>query len=189
MMIMLTMLIILIIPNFNPNFRLYLLFVFLLTWFIFANYGGQSQRDVIEATFSQLYIAVFLLLLVSIARDWWKDVKVGSQIFLEFLFSLFQESVRSDNLAKDTIKGKLDTSSPKLILQLVNSWSDSNLSIEMFYRLAPIGQTSFSALVFRYCSFPPVSNPQSLCFSVFWSSGKRSLKDRSMVKPEKQDGP
>ena len=77
MMIMLTMTIILIGPKFNPNFRLYLLFVFLLTWFIFANYGGQSQREVIEATFSQLYIAVFLLLLVSIARDWWKDVKVG----------------------------------------------------------------------------------------------------------------
>ena len=120
-MIMLTLTIILIGPNFNRNLRLYLLFVFLLTWFIFANYGGQSQREVIEATFSQLYIAVFLLLLVSIARDWWKDVKVGSQLFLEFLISPFQESVRSDNLAKDTIKGKLDTSSPKLLLQLVNS--------------------------------------------------------------------
>ena len=88
---MLTMTIILIDPNFNCNLRLYLLFVFLLTWFIFANYGGQSQREVIEATFSQLYIAVFLLLLVSIARDWWKDVKVGSQMFWSF-YSLYFRS-------------------------------------------------------------------------------------------------
>ena len=181
MMIMLTLTIILI----GPNFRLYLLFVFLLTWFIFANYGGQSQRDVIEATFSQLYIAVFLLLLVSIARDWWKDVKVGSQMFLEFLISPVQESVRSDNLAKDTIKGKLDTSSPKLLLQLVNSWSDSHLSIKMFYRLPPIGRTSFFALVLLFCSFPPVSNPPSLCCLVFSSSGSTSP---SSVKDSNETG-
>merc|ERR1719510_1137517 len=49
-------------------------------------------------------------MVVSIGRDWWKDIK---------------ESVRSDNLSSGTIKGKLDTSSPRLILQLVSSnWPD-----------------------------------------------------------------
>ena len=106
-------------PYFNRNLRLYLLFVFLLTWFIFANFGGHSQRETIEATFANLYIVVVLLMVVSIARDWWKDVKVSSTLSLTNQ-SLFQESVRSDNLSSNTIKGKLDTSSPKLILQLVN---------------------------------------------------------------------
>ena len=67
-------------PYFNRNLRLYLLFVFLLTWFIFANFGGHSQRETIEATFAHLYIVVALLMVVSIARDWWKDVKVSSSL-------------------------------------------------------------------------------------------------------------
>lgn len=69
-------------PYFNRNLRLYLLFVFLLTWFIFANFGGHSQRETIEATFANLYIVVVLLMVVSIARDWWKDVKVSSTLSL-----------------------------------------------------------------------------------------------------------
>ena len=64
-------------PYFNRNLRLYLLFVFLLTWFIFATFGGHSQRETIEATFAHLYIGVALLMVVSIGRDWWKDIKVN----------------------------------------------------------------------------------------------------------------
>ena len=47
----------------------------------------------------------------------------GELIFVKSMSSrvLFQESVRSDNLSSNTIKGKLDTSSPRLLLQLVNS--------------------------------------------------------------------
>ena len=55
---------------------------FLLTWFIFATFGGDSQREIIEATFAHLYIGVALLMVVSIARDWWKDIKVNQSLNL-----------------------------------------------------------------------------------------------------------
>merc|ERR1719323_1497478 len=46
-------------PYFNRNLRLYILFVFLLTWYIFVNFGGASQREVIQTSFYWMYAVVF----------------------------------------------------------------------------------------------------------------------------------
>ena len=49
----------------NPFFR-----------FIFAQFGGHSQQENIGNTFLGLYIGLVVLLVFSMARDCWKDIKV-----------------------------------------------------------------------------------------------------------------
>ena len=63
-------------PYFNRNLRLYVLYTFLLTWFIFTEYGGHSQRAIIGETFFGLYIGLLVALVISMVRDAWKDIKV-----------------------------------------------------------------------------------------------------------------
>eukprot|EP00095_Tigriopus_kingsejongensis_P004014 snap_masked-scaffold5_size1054832-processed-gene-0.1 protein:Tk04014 transcript:snap_masked-scaffold5_size1054832-processed-gene-0.1-mRNA-1 annotation:"transient receptor potential cation channel protein painless" len=63
---------------FNRNLRFYLLFVFILTWYIFERFGGKSLRDSeaqdIPALFI-LYAAFALVLVAFILRDWAMDIK------------------------------------------------------------------------------------------------------------------
>jgi len=100
-------------PYFNRNLRLYLLFVFLLTWFIFSNFGGESQHENIEKVFRGSYIAIFTLLVCLMVRDWWKDI---------------QDALRAESLAtsaKNSINPKLNINSPKMILQIfASNWLD-----------------------------------------------------------------
>lgn len=107
-------------PYFNRNLRMYLLFVFLLTWFIFVNFGGTSQRENIQEVFSWLYIATFTLLVTLMVRDWWKDI---------------QDAMRAESLAgsgKNSIKSDLNINSPKMILQVIASnWVDICMIVGM----------------------------------------------------------
>ena len=100
-------------PYFNRNMRLYLLFVYLLTWFIFINFGGLSQREVINSTFYHGYIFVLTSLVTMVIRDWYKDI---------------QDAIRADSLAnssKNTIKPAISVNSPKMILEmLAYNWID-----------------------------------------------------------------
>ena len=48
----------------------------LLFRFIFAQFGGHSQQENIGNTFFGLYIGLVVLLVSSMARDCWKDIKV-----------------------------------------------------------------------------------------------------------------
>ena len=100
-------------PYFNRNLRLYLLFVFLLTWYIFVNFGGVSQRDSIQHTFYWSYLVFFSLLVIMIIRDWYQDI---------------QDALRAESLgasSKNCIKPDLTISSPKLLLELIAcNWID-----------------------------------------------------------------
>eukprot|EP00090_Calanus_glacialis_P022890 TRINITY_DN35239_c0_g1_i2.p1 TRINITY_DN35239_c0_g1~~TRINITY_DN35239_c0_g1_i2.p1 ORF type:complete len:1056 (-),score=229.38 TRINITY_DN35239_c0_g1_i2:74-3241(-) len=109
-------------PYFNRNLRMYLLFVFLLTWFIFVNFGGTSQNASIQETFHWLYIGIFITLVFMMVRDWWKDV---------------QDALRAQSLAstaKNSINPKLNIDSPKMILQIIASnWVDIAMIIGMSF--------------------------------------------------------
>ena len=100
-------------PYFNRNLRLYLLFVYLLTWFIFINFGGISQRGVINSTFYHGFVFLFISLVLMVIRDWYKDI---------------QDAIRADNLANssnNTIKPAISINSPKMILEmLAYNWID-----------------------------------------------------------------
>ena len=100
-------------PYFNRNFRLYSLFVYLLTWFIFVRFGGISQQDNIQSCFYWLYVVVFSLMVVMIVRDWCKDV---------------QDAVRAESLAaslQNRIRPELSVNSPKMLWQLLlSNWVD-----------------------------------------------------------------
>merc|ERR1719474_2656380 len=100
-------------PYFNRNLRIYLLFVFLLTWSIFSKFGGESQHANIEKVFRGSYIAIFTLLVCLMVRDWWKDI---------------QDALRAESLAssvKNSINPKLNINSPKMILQIfASNWLD-----------------------------------------------------------------
>ena len=100
-------------PYFNRNFRLYALFVYLLTWFIFVRFGGSSQQENIQRSFYGLYVLVFSLVVLTVVRDWCKDVA---------------EAVRAESLAAslhNTIRPALSVHSPKLLWQLLlSNWLD-----------------------------------------------------------------
>ena len=101
-------------PYFNRNLRLYILFVFLLTWFICVNFGGVSQTEVIQQTFYWLYVAVFSGIVAMVVRDWYKDI---------------QDAIRAENMTsnckQNTIKTDLTISSPKLLVDmLAYNWID-----------------------------------------------------------------
>ena len=100
-------------PYFNRNMRLYLLFVYLLTWFIFITYGGSSQREIINSTFYHGYVLLLIFLVMMVIRDWYKDI---------------QDAIRADSLAnssKNIIKPAISINSPKMILEmLAYNWID-----------------------------------------------------------------
>lgn len=63
---------------FNRNLRFYLLLVFILTWYIFEQFGGESLRD--ESTRSiplwdTAFLVFTLVLICFILRDWSMDIK------------------------------------------------------------------------------------------------------------------
>ncbi|XP_023324174.1 transient receptor potential cation channel protein painless [Eurytemora carolleeae] len=62
-------------PYFNRNLRLYLLYVFILTWFIFEQFGGVGQKPAIRDAFFVLYIALCILTTLLIIKDWTRDLK------------------------------------------------------------------------------------------------------------------
>lgn len=67
---------------FNRNLRFYALFVFILTWFVFEEFGGQSLRseDGSIHFWYGLFIAFSLGMLLFIIRDWITDIKdLGKQ--------------------------------------------------------------------------------------------------------------
>lgn len=107
-------------PYFNRNLRMYLLFVFLLTWFIFANYGGASQQQNIQQIFFLSYAALFTLIVIMMIRDWWKDVQDGLR------------AQTLANSAKNSINPKVNVHSPKMIFQVMASnWVDLVMIIGM----------------------------------------------------------
>ena len=100
-------------PYFNRNFRLYSLFVFMLTWFIFVRFGGSSQQSNIQRCFYGLYVVMFSLLAIMIIRDWCRDV--GDAIRAEKLAASHHNNIRTE----------LNLNSPKLIWQLLlSNWLD-----------------------------------------------------------------
>ena len=63
---------------FNRNLRFYLIFVFILTWFIFENFGGERIRDPVDGhvKYGHAIFGLFGLFIVSFTiRDWSMDVK------------------------------------------------------------------------------------------------------------------
>ena len=63
---------------FNRNVRFYLLFVFILTWFIFENFGGSAIRTEGMRTipfWHALFSTFAVILIVFIMRDWAMDLK------------------------------------------------------------------------------------------------------------------
>ncbi len=68
----------LIRKDFNRNLRFYLIFVFMLTWFIFESYGGKTIKGEKERTMSSwhtLFGILSLTLFLSILRDWTSDMR------------------------------------------------------------------------------------------------------------------
>merc|ERR1719239_1068588 len=70
---------------FNRNLRLYLLYVCLLTWYVFAQFGGKSQ----EVATAKICFIIFCLLsagiLIHMGRDFVREVTTTR--FLPLLFS------------------------------------------------------------------------------------------------------
>ena len=63
---------------FNRNVRFYLLFVFILTWFIFENFGGSAIRTEGMRTipfWHTLFVIFAVILVIFIMRDWAMDLK------------------------------------------------------------------------------------------------------------------
>ena len=60
----------------NRNMRFYMLFVMLLTWFIFEHYGGKTLKSgqTIPA-FYGLFVVFSCIMLFLVLRDWFNDVK------------------------------------------------------------------------------------------------------------------
>ncbi len=70
--------------DFNRNLRFYLLFVYMLTWFIFEKYGGKGIKTTTEfpdenTTTIPFFHAMFgilsIIFLIFILRDWFMDIK------------------------------------------------------------------------------------------------------------------
>jgi len=60
---------------FNRNLRLYFLFVFLLTWYIFEHFGSFTYSKITNSVFYALFIVMFVAMFVYMVRDWVSDVK------------------------------------------------------------------------------------------------------------------
>ena len=59
---------------FNRNIRLYILFVFLLTWFIFREFGGHSSTALYNKFFYFAFIIMFSIMTIMILRDFLFDI-------------------------------------------------------------------------------------------------------------------
>ena len=59
---------------FNRNIRLYILFVFLLTWFIFREFGGSSSLALYNKFFYFAFIIMFSVMSIMILRDFLFDI-------------------------------------------------------------------------------------------------------------------
>ena len=61
--------------DFNRNLRFYTLFVFILTWFIFENFGGSpNEKTTIDLIYG-LFIAFAIVMGFFVLRDWIMEVK------------------------------------------------------------------------------------------------------------------
>merc|ERR1719474_2309265 len=60
---------------FNRNLRIYLLFVFLLTWYIFEHYGSYTYSKLSSNVFYAIYIVMFAAMVIYMVRDWIHDIK------------------------------------------------------------------------------------------------------------------
>ena len=60
---------------FNRNLRIYLLFVFLLTWYIFEHYGSYTYSKLSSNVFYAMYIVMFAAMVIYMVRDWIHDIK------------------------------------------------------------------------------------------------------------------
>jgi len=60
---------------FNRNLRLYFLFVFLLTWYIFEHFGSYTYSNLTDTVFYVLFILMFAAMVIFMVRDWVYDLK------------------------------------------------------------------------------------------------------------------
>jgi len=60
---------------FNRNLRLYFLFVFLLTWYIFEHFGSFTHSIMSSNIFYVLFIFMFIAMVMYMVRDWVSDIK------------------------------------------------------------------------------------------------------------------
>ena len=55
---------------FNRNLRFYILYTFLLTWFIFNNYGSHSQAVLTDLLWFGGFVLLFVFMVAFVLRDW-----------------------------------------------------------------------------------------------------------------------
>ena len=60
---------------FNRNLRLYIVFVFLLSWFIFKEFGGHSTAKLSNSIFYFSFIIMTAIMFSLIVRDWVMDIQ------------------------------------------------------------------------------------------------------------------
>jgi hypothetical protein len=58
---------------FNRNLRFYVLFVYLLTWFIFNDYGSASRAHVTDLVWFGGFVVLFTAMVAFILRDWIRE--------------------------------------------------------------------------------------------------------------------
>ena len=57
-------------PRHNRNLRFYILYTFLLTWFIFNNYGSHSQAVLTDLLWFGGFVLLFVFMVAFVLRDW-----------------------------------------------------------------------------------------------------------------------
>ncbi|XP_059093898.1 transient receptor potential channel pyrexia-like [Tigriopus californicus] len=122
---------------FNRNLRFYVLFVFVLTWFIFENFGGKTLRSGESQSIPALHVLyfVFAFILVGfILRDWAMDIK---------------DVMRAEQMKSNNSGMEEPTSSGKLALIIIfSNWVESLFII--FLGLVLVGGVPYlwSSLLF-----------------------------------------
>jgi len=61
---------------FNRNIRLYILFVFLLTWFVFKEFGSTDSVQLFDSVFHVSFIILFAILFIFMIRDFVHEIKM-----------------------------------------------------------------------------------------------------------------
>lgn len=124
---------------FNRNLRFYLLFVYILTWYIFQHFGGNSIKTEVNQSipfFHGLYAAFSVLMIGFVLKDWNADLKDVIRV----------NQAKSDNM--DDITGIQDGVSCKQIFGLVlSNWIEVALITGLIIILILGAESLYAALI------------------------------------------
>jgi len=102
---------------FNRNLRIYFLFVFLLTWYVFREFGSFTHAKFSNNVFYVLFVAIFPVMLFFMIRDWVYDIK--DSIRLSSLNDISQRGLSCSTIASLVISNWFEALTLAFIVGLI----------------------------------------------------------------------